>query len=104
MSGCGSRDDLFAGRPRPASGDSLPLVDLCERFLRAKEQQVNTGELSRRTFSDYKHTTDRLIAVFGNSRLVESLRPEDFENLRQKISKTRVLVGLSNAIRLTMTS
>jgi integrase len=69
--------------------------------LTAKKMLVDSGELSPRTFADYKQTTDRLIALFGKTRLVDDFASDDFELLRRDISKTRGLVGLSNAIRLT---
>ncbi|MGQ0634221.1 MAG: tyrosine-type recombinase/integrase [Planctomycetaceae bacterium] len=95
------KDDLLAGRiPRSKSG-GFTLADLCNEFLTAKKMLVDSGELSPRTFGDYKRTTDTLIGMFGKNRLVSDFSADDFAALRASISKTRGLVGLSNAIRLT---
>jgi hypothetical protein len=64
------KDDLQAGRkPRDAdtSGDAR-VKDVCNRFLDAKEEAVEAGELSPRTVADY-------------------LRPDDFAALRSHVAK-----------------
>jgi hypothetical protein len=43
--------------------------------------------LSQRTFDDYKTITDRIVEAFGLHRLVEDLRPENFEQLRARMAK-----------------
>ncbi len=94
------KDDLLAGRqPRVHRGDGFTVRDLCNRFLTAKQQQLDTGEIANRTWHDYKATTDRLITEFGKSRLVEDLATEDFEALRASIAKTRGHVSLGNEIQ-----
>lgn len=81
------KDDLHAGRqPRPDTG-AVTVKDLANAFLNAKQQAVDAGELSPRTWSDYKATTDLAVSEFGKSRLVSDLRPEDFAALRNKMAK-----------------
>jgi len=102
------KDDLLAGRtPRPKSNGLLlgdpphdpdSSVGLVNRFLTAKQERVESGELTRRTFEDYKATCQRLVDVFGWSRRVDDLAPEDFEKLRSQIGKTRGVVSLGNEI------
>jgi integrase len=93
------KDDLLAGRkPREAS-DSLTIKDLCNRFLTSKQRQLDSGEITQRTFQDYKFTTDRLITRFGKSRVVEDIAADDFELLRADIAKTRAAVALGNEIQ-----
>jgi integrase len=95
------REDLYAGRePRP-TGEGLRLRDLCNHFLTAKQQQLDCGEITPRTFLDYRRTTDRLIAVFGKHRLVTDLAADDFRRLRADIAKTRGPVALGNEITRT---
>jgi len=74
--------------------------DLANRFLTAKLQQVEAGEITRRTWADYKAITDRLVAVLGD-RLVDDLAADDFDALRAAISETRGLVSLGNDITRT---
>ncbi len=81
-------DDLHAGRtPREAAGE-FTVMSLCNHFLTAKQRQTVAGELSPRTFAEYKATTDRLVKAFGKTRLVSDLATEDFERLRSEIAAT----------------
>lgn len=92
------KDDLLAGRTPRAMRDGLTLIDLCNAFYRAKLHLLETGEITPRTFHDYRAVTDRLLAVFGKRRLVEDLAADDFETLRRNIAKTRGPVALGNEI------
>jgi integrase len=80
------KDDLHAGRkPRPAL-ESLTVKDLINEFLNHKKGRVQTGELTRRMFDDYKAACDLLIEQFGKSRLVDDLGPDDFSEVRNKLA------------------
>lgn len=92
------RDDLYAGRTPRRSQDGLTLATLCNRFLNAKLQLRDNGEITVRTFADYRSTTDKLIAVFGKHRLVTDLASDDFEHLRAELAKKRGPVALGNEI------
>lgn len=92
------KDDLLAGRKPRKTGDGLTIRELCNRFLNFKLKRLKTGEITARTFHDYKSSTDRLIAVFGKNRLVDDLAADDFEQLRSDISETRRPVALANEI------
>jgi len=95
------RDDLHAGRkPRPKI-DGITVFELCTKFLAAKQQQQQAGEIKFLTFKDYKSTCKRIVGYFGQSRVAVDLGPEDFEGLRAEFSKTRKLVALGNQIRNT---
>lgn len=100
-----NRDRIQAGKKlRPiGSSDALKVRDLCNRFLTSKERQQQSGELSGRTFNDYKQTTDRLISQFGRSRLVADLAADDFEELRADIAKAYGPVRLGNEIQRVRT-
>jgi integrase len=81
------KDALHAGRkPREAS-DGLTVKELANRFLNAKQALVDAGELSPRTWAEYKATTDLLIDSFGKQRLVVDLDPDDFATLRNKMAR-----------------
>jgi integrase len=93
------KDDLFAGRkPRPQV-DGFTVRDLCNHFLNSKRHLLDTRELTQRTFDDYKAACDRIVQAFGKKRLVEDLRPDDFEQLRAKLARTWGPVTLTNTIQ-----
>lgn len=93
------KDDLLAGRkPRPKT-DGLTVKELCNRFLTAKTQQRDSGEITGLTFNDYKRSCDRILAVFGSTRSVNDLASDDFESLRASIAKTNGPVSLGNEIQ-----
>src|SRR5262249_58782680 len=62
--------------------------DLCNRFLTSKRHLLDTRELSPRTFTDYYDGCQLVVKAFGKDRLVEDLRPEDFERLKVGLPKT----------------
>src|SRR6516162_5596410 len=76
------KDALHSGRkPRPDT-DGLTVRELANRFLNAKQSLVDAGELSPRTWAEYKATTDLLVETYGKRRLVADLDPDDFAKLR----------------------
>lgn len=93
------KDDLYAGRTPRATGDGLTVKDLANRFLTAKTHALNAGEITNRTFRDYKSTTDRVVSMFGANRLVDDLASDDFESLRASIASTRGPVALGNEVQ-----
>jgi integrase len=92
------RDDLLAGRTPRSNGDGLTLRDLANNFLTAKQNLVDTQELSQRTFDDYHATCERLIKTFGKTRLVSDLASDDFNSLRASLGKTWGPVSVGNEI------
>lgn len=92
------KDDLLAGRtPRPHN-DGLTILQLCTKFLTAKSNLVESGELSARTLRQYHSTADLLVRLMRGDRLVTDIRPEDLEGLRAKLAKGRGPVALGNEI------
>jgi integrase len=81
------KDDLHAGRSPRESAEKLTVYTLCGRFLTAKKQLLDAGELKSRTFAEYTATCRRLTRSFGKHRPVADLRPDDFERLRGAIAK-----------------
>jgi integrase len=81
------KDALHAGRkPRPET-DGLTVKELANMFLNAKKSLVDAGELSPRTWAEYKAMADELVAHLGKSRLVADLDADDFATLRNKLAK-----------------
>jgi integrase len=93
------KDALHAGRaPRP-DGKGLTVKALANGFLNHKKALLDAGELSPRTWGEYKETTDLLVKHFGKGRLVEDLGPEDFAGLREKMAKRWGPTRLRNFIQ-----
>jgi integrase len=81
------KDALHAGRkPRP-DADAVTVKDVANDFLNAKQALVDTGELSPRTWADYKLVCDLAVAHLGKSRRADDLGPDDFAALRTKVAK-----------------
>lgn len=93
------RDDLHAGRTPRVRGDGLVVRELLNRFMTSKQHLLDAGEITRRTWSDYHATCERLEAAFGLTRLVEDLAADDFERLRASLAKTWGPVALGNEIQ-----
>lgn len=93
------REDLLAGRrPRQVSTAGVTVKVLCDSFLTAKEQLVQTGELTQRSFQDYFATCKRLADAFGRGRPVDDLASDDFRELRAALGKTWGPVAIGNEI------
>jgi integrase len=81
------KDTLHAGRkPRP-DPEARTVKQAVNAFLEAKEAARDAGELSPRTWAQYKETCDCLMKHFVGSRLVADLGPDDFGALRRKLAK-----------------
>ena len=81
------KDDLHAGRkPRPdAEADTVK--DVANAFLNAKQALVDAGELSPRTFEDYRIISGMVLSHLGKTRLVGDVGPDDFALLRNRMAK-----------------
>jgi integrase len=97
---------ILAGKPRfddrPDPG-VVTVADLVNAFLAAKEDRVDSGELSRGMWGEYYALCDRVIACFGRGRVVAELRPDDFAKLRAEAAKTLGPVALGKFITMTRT-
>lgn len=79
------KEALHSGRkPREASAGTT-IRELCNAFLSAKKSLVDSGELTNRSWQDYKAGCDLLVARFGKARLVADLDPDDFSTLLTKL-------------------
>jgi integrase len=80
------KDALHAGRkPRPDQ-DTLTVKDAANAFLNVKQALVDAGELTWRTWNEYREVCGLLLAQFGKQRLVVDLGPDDFAGLRNKLA------------------
>lgn len=83
------RDYLKSGISPPRHQSGVVLYDLCSKFLEAKENQVESGDLARRSFNDYFATCNGILKSLGGSTPVVSLMPSHFAKLRKDVGKTR---------------
>ncbi|MCE3018591.1 MAG: tyrosine-type recombinase/integrase [Pirellula sp.] len=82
------KDDLLAGRtPRAFDPNAMTVKQLCDLFCESKEGKVATGEITQRTFEDYKLSAVEVAKHLGKSAAVEQLRPDDFRKLRSKLAE-----------------
>jgi integrase len=81
------RDDLHAGRKSRPDPAAVTVKDVANDFLNAKQALVDAGELSERTFADYKQVCVMVVSHLGKSRLAEDVGPDDFAALRKKVAK-----------------
>jgi integrase len=93
------KDALHAGRKLRSDTAALMVKDLANHFLNAKQALVDTGELSPRTWAEYKTATDLLVKNFGKHRLVSDVDPDDFATLRNRMAKTWGPHRLANMIQ-----
>ena len=94
------KDDLLAGRtPRVKTPGGLTIVDLVNRFLTAKQRMVDTGEIVSRTHRDYLSLCDQVIKALGRNCRVDDLTPDDFDVLRERLSRGRSPVTFGTDIQ-----
>ena len=55
--------------------------------MNAKKSAVDSGELSPRTWSDYKDACTLVVSHFGKGRVVTDLHQDEFAALRKKLAK-----------------
>lgn len=91
------KDFLIAGR-RPPSRDGHTIVEVCERFIEARRADVDTGELSKRTWDDYDRNC-KLICELAGSLVLEQMTPDDFRKLRASLGKGVGTTTLGNRVR-----
>jgi integrase len=97
--------DLQRGRkPRPMGQDeqAITVEYLVNSFLAHREALVESGELQRQTWLDYKSIGEELVRKLGRYTNVEQLTPADFADLRKHFAKGKSLVTLKNSITRSM--
>jgi integrase len=96
-------DDLHAGRTLRPAADAMTVALLCNHFLTAKKYKLDADEITPRTFAEYKSTTDRLVATFGENRRVDDLHADDFHRLRAALATQFGPLRLGNEIQMART-
>jgi integrase len=83
------KDALIAGRKPRSTEDTeaLTVFVLGNKFLNTKKARVESGELSERTWAEYREVCRLLVKSFGKYRLVEDLYPDDFAKLRKTMTR-----------------
>jgi integrase len=93
------KDDLHAGRvPRPDL-EAVTVKDVCNSFLNDKKARQEAGELSRRTWDEYKAACDLVISRFGKGRLAQDLGPADFSALWKHMARKWGTYRLGNTVQ-----
>ena len=95
------KDDLLAGRPKPPKDDeddSSTLDVALNEFLKAKEEAVERGELSRVQFGHYQRTCATMIDRLGRYTRLEDLKANDFARLRAVLGEGCGLLATKNKI------
>jgi integrase len=93
------RDALHAGKKPRDPADEFTVKNLCNEFLNAKQALVDSGELTNRSWQDYKAACDLIVGQFGKGRVVSDLDPDDFAAFRRSMAKGWGPVTLGNAIQ-----
>jgi integrase len=91
------KDELHTGR-KPDVEKTLTVYLLCAKFLTAKKDLVESGELSHHTLTEYAATCKRLIKRMGRNRLVATIGPADFERYRAVIAKGWGFYRIANEV------
>ena len=73
-------------RPPPRDDVRATLVELCNKFLTHKLDQVKLKELTQTSFDDYHRSCERLINRFGSSCAIDSIRPEELLAYRHELA------------------
>lgn len=95
-----TRDAIQAGRtPETYNPEGCSLREAVNSFLTAKQNRVDSGELSPLTFADYYKTCQRVLDHFGKERSVSTLGPQDFERFRAQLSKTLGPTSVGDFVR-----
>ena len=98
------KDDLLAGRTPRVSADGLTVRDLCNKFLTAKEQQRDAGDITGTTFTEYFGSCAMVVEAFGKKRLVVDLAADDFQALRASMAKRYGVHRLGNEVQRVRTA
>jgi integrase len=93
------KEALHAGRKPREDPEAVTVKDAANAFLRHKMALRDGGELSPRTWDEYKEVCDLIVAAFGKSRLVDDLGSDDFAALRKKLAKRWGPMRLGNVIQ-----
>jgi len=90
---------LFAGQdPDDFLSDGYTLKKLCNDFMAFKEGEVEDGNLSQRTFTDYLGICRTLLASIGKNKDITKIGPGDFDTLLNAFKDGKSPVTVNNFI------
>jgi integrase len=93
------KDALHAGRKPRDDAAGTTVKELANHFLNAKQAKVESGELSPRTWEEYRTAAVLLVSEVGKTRLAADLGADDFASLRKNIAKQWGPHRLGNTIQ-----
>lgn len=93
------KDDLLAGRTPRVKAEGFTIRELLDRFVVSKKHLLDTREISAKHFAELYATCRRIGDAFGLNRLVIDLACDDFDRLRESISKQWGPIRLGNEIQ-----
>jgi hypothetical protein len=73
----------------------------CNEFLTMKHKALESGELSRAMFAEYRRTCAEIVRHLGRHTLIDELRPSHFEAMKDHWSPKMNLISLGNKINHT---
>ena len=93
------KDELLAGRTPRVKAEGFALRELLDRFVVTKKHLLDTREISAKHFAELYATCRRIGDAFGLNRFVIDLACDDFDRLRESISKQWGPIRLGNEIQ-----
>src|SRR5262245_26271037 len=94
------KDALHAGRTPRADPAALTVKDVANAYLNDRQQAVEAGELSPRTWGDYRAIMVKLVTGLGKQRLATDLGPQDFAALKNKLAKKNGPARMSTIVQV----
>jgi integrase len=93
------RDDLQAGLvPRKPAENEPTLGALIDSFLKAKQVDVATGEITQRSYDDYERTAEKVKAALKSHRRLDDIRPDDLSALKASLGRGKSLTTLKGEL------
>jgi len=83
-------DDLKAGKKPRGKSTETTVGALLNRFLYAKKLQLESREISPRSYAEYERTCDQIILSIDAARPLSDLDETDFQKLRSDLGKGKL--------------
>lgn len=96
------KDYILAGSEPPKDGHTL--YEVLDRFMVSRKKDLDTGEISHRTWKDYKDNCDLILRVYNQEAVVEAMGPEELQDLRSKLFEGVNATTAGNRIRMAKTA
>jgi integrase len=92
------RDDLQAGRVPRRSPDAVTTGDLVNLWLEQADHRREAGDITARTFNDYRNIGALIVQELGRNIPAEQIQPSDFAGLRNRVAVRYAPSGLNKTI------